>query len=318
MILAGVALVFGCAPPAERVTVDLARVPPAPGRPLAKIPLPGPPDPLAPASGVLEPLPAQVVVLQEGQARLEAAQKLVEQSRRQAYEQVLRLLRDAYRAEVQRWADDRMAEMGPTRTEAYDSAFRRLRTAFEAYAEARGPKIARLALLAGFPEWKTTTGASESRWVEEADRLRREVRALDAAFGDQAAGLLAGAAEATQAEADRIRTEITARFGEADARAQRMAAQQMAAARSELDALLAGRTELELNAEPRKTLEMPGSSPVKSTPQLPETKEPDPDVRQELALWLRSQGYVLAPPGTRGRDVTKEFVAWRAAHQVGP
>ncbi|MCB8933702.1 MAG: hypothetical protein H6534_09700, partial [Chthonomonadaceae bacterium] len=287
VVLGGVALMMGCAPRAERVTVDLSRVPTPARAPDAPSVAPRPPDPLPPASGVLESLPAQVVVLQDGKERIAAAQRIVEQSRKQAYEQVLRILRDTYRAEVQRWADDRVAELDPARASEFDGAFRELRTKFEAYADARGPKIARLALLAGFPEWRSTTGALEPRWTDEAKRLRAEVRALDSEFAQTAATLLADAEHTIQEEAQKIQREIQAAFADADARAEQTAAQQMTEARRDLDALLAGRTELELNAEPRKTLELPASTPVKSVPQLPEPNEPEPDVRQELALWLR-------------------------------
>lgn len=314
--VAGIAV--GCAPPPERVTVDLDRVPPTISRSWPAQPLPTAPDPFEPQSVSLEPLPGQVVLLQEGRKRLEAAQKLVEQSRREAYDHMLRVLRGTYRSEIKRWAEERLEQLGPTRTAEYDSAFGQLRALFEQYADARGPKMARLALIVGFPDWTASTEGRNARWSEEAKRLQAEVRALDAEFAQGAARLLAHASQSIEQEAARVQREVQAAFAEADARAERTASEQMASARRELDSLLAGRTELQLNAEPGERLELSGSSPVKSMPQLPDSKEPEPELRQELELWLRSQGYVLAPPGTRGRDVTKEFVAWRAAHQVGP
>ena len=314
----------GCAAGPERVTVDLGRIPAASVSAEEHLAVGFNPEGLEATSASLPGVPSRVLQLGAAQARIDAAQRIVEASRREAYVQVLKQLREAYRAEAQQWASERFKELAPAMIAYYDAALARLAKAFVVYADRRGPKIARLAVLAGFPDPDPGSLAKPDpsspgavRSAVEAGRLRGEVVALDKAFSAEARQMLAEASNAAAADRVDVERRIEAALADADARAERTATEQMAAARRELDALLASRSEWTLKAEAGRSLEVPGTSKLPGIAAMPRTQEFREDLAGDLDLWLRSRGYVLARKGQRGRDVTKEFDAWRAGLRAG-
>lgn len=313
----------GCASGPERVTVDLASIPAVPASGGSHATTPFAPQGLEPAPAELSGVPSQVLQLGAAQARLDAALEVVEESRRQAYAQVLRLLQDAYRAEAQQWAAERLAELGPEMGERYDAALATLAQAFAAYADRRGPKMARLTVLVGFPdpdpEGRRQPDPSSPRAVRSADaaeRLRAEIEALDKAFSLEAKRLLNAAGSAVAADRAAIESQIQAKFADADARARSAAAEQMATARRDLDALLTSRSEWTLKPEKGRSLVVPGTPGISGL-RTRDAAQSEHELHGDLELWLRSKGYVLARKGERARDVTKEFMAWRASLQAG-
>lgn len=314
----------GCASGPERVTVDLGSIPAVPVSRGSRAAPTFTAQGLEPVQSELPGVPSQVLQLGSAQERLDAALRIVEGSRRQAYAQVLRLLQEAYRAEAQQWASERLAELAPGTVARYDAALATLMKSFLAYADRRGPKMARLTVLAGFPDPDPTSRLKADpsspralRSAAEAERLRGEIVELDRAFALEAKGLLTGAGAASAADRAALQHEIQSRFAEADARAEATATEQMAAARRDLDALLASRSEWTLKSEQSRSLAVPGSPGIPGL-EMGDARPPSVDALQgDLDLWLRSRGYVLAGKGERGRDVTKEFMAWRASLQAG-
>ena len=296
----------------------------------SKILIPSPPEtrpgfsetvPGEPAVSIPDPSSASTRNVQE-MFRAEQAAALAELQRR---------LRQFYHGEAAAFSLLETKSIAIQEQGAYAAANNRIRTIFDDWAVKRAPVFAKLAMVAGFPiPPATQSNVAKSpnpemmRKRDEAEKLRIQLKAIDAQFYAQSDEILAGVTKKSAADQAELKEKIEAKAKELDKRAEDEANAQIRQAVSKLSFRLASPTPLNLPARPGFQLSIPAEKPLDPAPKVPSSGilEDAADRRRllehELRIWLALNRYTLASSPKGNRDFTQEFQKWRQLHGAGP
>ena len=232
-------------------------------------------------------------------------------------------LEEAYRRQLIATANSEAVTMTSELSEKVraraDAAVDQIAGIINATAPQRGRVIARLALLAGWPDKGglrfapiARTSVIAEQWKKEAAELRKNLLALDAQLGKQIDTIVDADRQLTESEradlAKRIKTSISV----ADERARARAGERLrTTGRMTLPTLLT-RSARALPGQPASSLTVPGTlvawNPAQYPPPMPAPVEA---FAERLNIWLRIHGYKLAAGHARGvPDMTGEFIVW--------
>ncbi|MEO7454525.1 MAG: hypothetical protein ABIV13_07160 [Fimbriimonadales bacterium] len=274
----------------------------------------------APATNVRLPgVPSSVVDREVVAARRADALELLQDQLRDTQVK----LQEAYRVQLRAAARLLAADLRESLREKADSAseasIAAIASILERSADYRGPRVVRLALLAGWPDdgrsdfvrFAAQRGPVEESWDAEADRLRTELQEHDAQITRQVEAILSqfqGLLETERATNEaRIQQEIT----KADEQAARLARERFSeTAKLTLPRLLGTGTDV-IAGRGETTLAIPGAK-GEAVPDAKPTPFPIPydALRSRLDIWLSIRGYKLATRPDGVADRTGEFIAW--------
>lgn len=245
--------------------------------------------------------------------------QVIERNRERAERELSRSLATLYQREAERAGQERLKELEPSRQEALRAAQDAVRIAFEAYALKRGPKVARLTAIVGFPDPNPDSlpptrepDAAVKPRLEEAVALRAEIRTLAREYEVRSQELLAEAERRHDVDLTEAKAEIGRLRVGAIERAEQEAVAEIARSHSELQSLLIPSTTVELPATPPQSRTLPAEPPYDRAPAVDARVLTKQERRQLLVsqatIWAGARGYVIVDRG--GRDATAEFVAW--------
>ena len=254
--------------------------------------------------------------------RMDAAKQLLSDDRRHTVKEIEARLRRLYGLAADRVTKAKYGDLDPKRTAALREAETLIHAAFATYAAQRGPKLARLALLVGFPDPDPTSTKSpdparalaEARFVE-AKALRSDIVGLDAAFARQTQGYLKDAQDKIDEDLTQMRIDIQQRKDDADARAEAEAARLAAVNEASLGLSSRSMRDVQLSqVAPESVQPTSGPTPPAMGPTSIELDPTDTAGRiralqSEVRIWAGIHGYSLVERG-KGRDATEEFKEW--------
>jgi hypothetical protein len=250
--------------------------------------------------------------------RADAAQLLQEQLR-----DTQAKLEEAYRVQLRAAARLLAADLRESLRERADAASEASIAAIAAIvensAEVRGPKVVRLALLAGWPDdgrsdfvrFAAQRGPVEESWDAEAERLRKELEEHDASVSRQIEAILSQFQALIDTERATNEARVAEEIRRADEQAARLARERFSeTARLTLPRLL-GATNDVLPGREETVLRLPGAQgeTVASSRPLPFPIAYEA-LRSRLDIWLSIRGYKLASSPDGVSDRTGEFIAW--------
>ena len=249
-------------------------------------------------------------------------------NRDKTYRTIVRRLHDAYAREADNLRTLKLAEFGTVKAALTASAMKKVSEAYVKYADAVGPKIAKLAINAGFPD-PDKLGRRKPSGIEGLDtlayetsqQLRSEIATLKADFKRYSDTTLRAADADVDAKLTELLASVDRQVGDIDARAQDVASKEVSQAQAQLGSLLADRPPTPLPAIPESSvvvssgsLTQPGRAALGGGPAVADDLE---KVKRDLQIWLAVNKYVLR--GKRqGRDATPEFIAWRNRFRLAP
>lgn len=316
----------GCHPSSSDVFVDLDKAvlprtrvnAPAIGRAPTKLP-----------SATTYTIPAAPQVTEsrsvaEGAAKVAAS---IKANRDKTYKAIVRRLHDAYVREADAIRAQQLAAFEPVRAKTMADALQRVSKAYLAYADAVGPKVAKLAVNAGFPDpdkqGKRKPSGAEGLDVlayETAQQLRADIAKLKADFKRFSDTTIRSASADVDAKLTDVLNAVDRQVGDIDARAESVASHEVSQAQANLGALLADKPPAPLPAVPESrvvvhSVNVPTVTPPPATDlDLSDTLA---KARQDLKIWLAVNRYVLQRKG-QGRDATAEFIEWRNRFKQEP
>lgn len=267
----------------------------------------------------------------EGRSRksTEDAQKFLADDRARELKEISIRIKKLYELEADRIAKAKFGDMNPKKLSALRVAEAKIHEAFLAYASQRGPLVAKLALLVGFPD--PDRGSARipagdlflaNQRFEQAKALRAQIVALDAGYLAQTQKWLKEAQDQIDEDLTQMQLQVQQLKDEADSRAETEATRMAASFQRELGISPTGLNEVRLPAVPGVAYQphAPGPPPPMS-PTTIESLQGDRAVRlkilqSRLRIWIGLKGYVLAARG-QGRDATKEFNTWMLSLESG-
>lgn len=331
VVLASI-FVIGCSrAPVGRVYVDVQRV--AMSDPLqfvASNPSPNPPAAFGGTAHSIPPIQRQRLDFSENEARLKKVRAAVEEAREQTARQIAGKLREAYLREIDAIEDERLLKAGAIRDAALAKAWAQVKSRFLTYANARAPHAIRLALYAGFPDPDPASQRippdqnAVKRQFERARDDRNTLADLDQSYDTDARNLLASYSDEVSAQIASIRGELEQMRAEAEARAVRDAAAQVAKLTEAIESVLSGKSEVNLPASPGRTVSIPPTTAVSPAPVIKSDTMAQAEanrlkaVRSDLQIWCAHFGVELVDSPRSGQDRTDEFIVWRKQRQLGP
>ncbi len=319
-------LLAGCSPGKKEVSVDVDRLLREGASPAAPQPTP-PSPPSADGSFVLEQpgMPARALRRVAGGARDSQVRREIEAIQTRARKSLEARLRRAYALEARRFEIEAEREEERGRLATYEKVSARVREAFEAAADKRAPRLAHLTILAGFPDTKLKEPPPPEKKVsrmryDEAQRLRKELAEIEAAYQAQVAEILRSVEDDLAEGALALRVRIENLRAAADRRAAEQAAAQVQITTKDLGIRLAPAPNIELPAVPPQRVVVEPGAPLSPAPEVrSQGVLAGPGDRRrllehELGIWLGLRRYALAKDG---QDATEEFKEWRARHEAG-
>lgn len=328
-VVAFALLSVGCAPAPQRETVfvDLGAVDRAFPEP-APVRFVGQEDP-PPIPGLkidIPPLPPTTLSSPKGKDEVQIRAS-IEAARQKAQRQLQNRLRDVYFEELDRQQEEAIAGLNPALAAEADKARQKQLELFHKYADDKGFRLARLTLLAGFPDPDPKSlnpkpeFAIAKRFREEADRIRKELVKIDADYDAAVRQIFSE----LQGSHDQTLTNLKAKFveakGAAEEKAKAEATRQMARLNRAFGQTLAEEREVSVPGQPGKTLQAPT---IDVRAQLPKI-HPDPApfdrkgaIRNQLTIWEAVKGYRIVTSSGGSRDGTSEFLEWLRSHLPGP
>jgi hypothetical protein len=268
----------------------------------------------------------------EGRSTASGAAKVnasIAANRDKTYRTIVRRLHDAYLREAENLRTQQLAAFEPVRAKTIANAMQQISVAYAKYADAIGPKIARLAVNAGFPDpdkqgKHKPSGAEglDTLAYQTSQTLRADIAALKADFKRYSDTTLHAADADVDAKLTELLAGIDRQVGDIDAKARDVASREVSQAQGQLGSLLADRPPTPLPAIP-ETRVVVDSGAVAAAPARPaiadEAGRQDSviEAKQDLDIWLGVNRYVLRSKG-RGRDATAEFIAWRNRFRLAP
>jgi hypothetical protein len=321
----------GCPRQANLVFVDVQQVVLLDHRETPAVePIPEPPDPLPALSARLPALERRVVGTGVTQERLQEARQVIRENQRQAYQDLLRAFQRAATREGERLAAQMLLELEPIRLELREQTAERIRSAFEQYAEQKGPLLARLAALVGFPDPdpQSLRQSTEVRYFpprhEEAREVRAQLAAVEKKYDAMVAQIMADIQAQFDVDLTRVQAQIEQMRQDLHQQAVAEATRQVQRAQEELTATLVQREIIVVPPEPARIVEIPAGQRPERVPTLAPQIEAEPGwgpaeiVESDLEIYLAVNGYIRSTTRRGARDVTAEFIEWRRARVAGP
>lgn len=318
---------LGCqATPHKRVYVDLEAVLASyKASPLPSKPPPRPPGGLPAKTVGLPPVPGKTIIV-EGTTTAQA-QRLLDENRRKAVRELTRLLAQRYVREVERAGAERIRALEPGRQTAMERAEQLLRAEFEAYADKRGDRVARLTSIVGFPDPNPLSlppsqpvPAFVQRSLDEAAALRKEIHALDEAYDARAGEILAQVGKQYDVDLTSERVAIERDRAAALARAEQEATNEATETYKALAPLLMGSAGINLPGQPGQSVTLPAVPPPSAAPDVRERtlslQERRTILTSQLQIWLALNRYELADRPQGDNDATAQFVRWRQERKL--
>lgn len=322
-------LVLSCAPPKERVYIDLERVQResddlalAPERLHGDLSLPA-----ISRSSTLDSVPAQSMANFEVMARLAAARQIMARHRATALTHLRARLFATYSRQVDRMKAEGNAKIARDSQALLDATMALISAEVDRYALERWPAMNRLALLVGFPYPIKTKlrdpGESliEQRRHQEILSLYGQVEEAESSFERRVARHY----DAYFEQLSRLRLDLGVRvvekLDEYEKLADREARKTVEAVNDSIKVSLLDASKINLPALPAKTGSV--SEPGVSLPQglnepgvssrIISTRE---EVEEDLGVWLGINRYLLGPKIV-SRDETEKFIKWRHSYRIG-
>lgn len=322
--LTAASIVAGCTRARPVVYVDLSKAVSARAiTPVAVVPNPIVPPAFQPSTLSLPALPATTYQLGSDQGRVKQVQDILAKNREQAIEQIGAGLRETYLRDVRHTQAQELAKLGPQLQQANAAALAENYRIFSAYAIKRGPLVAELALLAGFPDTDPTSQKTPPRRpsllqrFNRAKELRTQIASLDADYQKQKGELYVKVGLDAQVALKKINDEIAQLTAQADERARTEALQEVSREQAQLTAVLADKGAVSFPAEPGRSVTVQGTQkrppvPVVDVPGAAAVKAQELEAaKSDLQVWAAVRGYVISSDRTHARDATAEFIAWR-------
>ena len=253
--------------------------------------------------------------------------ELVREQQRSTRLQLERQLRRFYAREARRFEIEQMRALSEREQILILQASEEIRAEFERYANKRMPLLARLTVLAGFPDTNPKSvpperpmgNVTQARF-DEAKSIREEMKKLDDDFDEFAAMVIDRISGETALDRSDTLVKVELFRNELNERAEREAQEQVQAAVRELNLELTESERIVLPEVKSQQFELGTRGPVAPAPEV----EIDPrldgvEARRQrlegkLRIWLGLNRYTLKP-GTR--DVTKEFIEWLQTEPAG-
>jgi len=266
----------------------------------------------------------------QDQARLDSVKKLIQTDRANAQAELTARLAEVYRAEAARLAKERFGDPAANESAAMAGAREKIYEAFVKYAAARGPLLAQLSLIVGFPDPDPQSSrvppadrVVAAKRFDEAKQLRADISKLDAAYLADTNQILQSTRDEVELNLVQARQQIQKMKDEADQRAAAEAAAQLAgtAKNIEIDPSTIG--EVQLGAANGSGVRIQNPSVAGTRVSAPMTEpgasraEAKRRLQEELGLWLAQNDYRLADRKAGARDATKEFEAWLTEMGLG-
>jgi hypothetical protein len=213
---------------------------------------------------------------------------------------------------------------------AYAAANDRIRKEILAYADERGPRLAALAVIVGWPDPNpeskgdpTKMRVIQKHFFLEAQRLRKELAVVDKDFSDKVAGIMNDAQGKFADEQAAGRLDIDKFRDDLNRNADAEAARQVRSTPKELDIRLAGARTTVLPATPPSVVTIPATAPFDAPPKVTFTGVGLEDQRRlvehDLRIWLALNRFSLSKSKKGAKDKTDEFLKWRKSIlQAGP
>jgi hypothetical protein len=232
-------------------------------------------------------------------------------------------LEEAYRVQLRAAARTLAADLRESLREKADAAseasIAAIAAILEQSAEVRGPKVVRLALLAGWPDdgrndfvrFAAQRGPVEESWDAEADRLRQELEDHDLLVTRRVEAILSQFQGMLDTERATNEARIQEEIRRADEQAARLARDRFSeTAKLTLPRLLGTGSDV-IAGRGETTLTIPGAK-GESVPSARPRPFPVPyeALRSRLDIWQRIRGYKLAARPDGVTDRTGEFIAW--------
>ncbi|HVT13783.1 MAG TPA: hypothetical protein VHE55_16075 [Fimbriimonadaceae bacterium] len=324
-------LLSGCAgKQPDRVYVDVDAILASERAPDLKIsPLPQPKAPSPPSVVKQQGLPATSTT-DRTLERLEAARRLIAENRGRSIASLSAMLKRVYLAQANDEIEKRRKDVQPEHDTILAAALERLREAFIAYGRERGPYLARLNVLVRNTDLEDQTVPENADPVAKANilaanKVRVDIRALDARYDKEASRLLAEAQGEIESEIAAIQAEADKTRAAAEHKALEEAESKANQTQVSLDVQVKQLVPGSLPAIPPRQVIVPGSAPMpalsKDTvqPIFGSLEQRRQLLDQEIDIWVRTTGHIRTKPGAKdSRDATTEFLQWRSAHKVGP
>lgn len=273
----------------------------------------------------IPPLPSTTLRSPKGKDEAQI-RKAIEAARLKAKRQLQNRLRDVYFEELDRQQEEAIAALEPEFAKAAEAARKQKLSLFRKYAEDKGFRLARLALLAGFPDPDPKsqnpmpTHAIAKQFRTEADQIRKELVQIDRDYDAAVESIL----RALEGSKDELLTSLRAKFGvakaEAEDRANREAEIEMARLNKAFGQTLAEEREITVPGTPGRTLPAPAPSTLAKLPKLDPVPGEDRSsaIQDQLTIWQAVKGYRMVTSRSAGRDGTSEFLEWLRSHLPGP
>jgi hypothetical protein len=321
-----IVLASGCSPVSTPVSVDLAEALRRDVAPRPKpIEVPSPPKPMA-AATVVQPGRDRTTLRDPSRSSESDVRRAIEERQRRDYLRLVERLKEFYAADALRFEQEQLRSHSQESLAAYEKANADIRALFVEYGEKRSPLVADLALLVGFPDpnpqGKTPSvplGNVDRQRLEQAQKLREQIQALEADFDQRVATILGQIASATEQSLADLRERIRQYRVANDERAEREAAEQVQRSVRALGLQLTERVQLTLPAVPDRVTSVSRAPAPKPAPKvtsagvLASQKDRKMLADRQLRIWAAQNRYSIVPKGAGVKDKTEEFIAWRSS-----
>jgi len=317
----------GCKPDSHLVSVDVEKVlkedAPAPPK-VSSVPRPP-----AATPGFDKSLPGQPQLELKDPSRASRGNIAAVIAKQQ--EDALAIFQGRLRAFYQTQMDAFTAEQGRLlerlHGQNYAEVFDKIHTAFLPYAAARAPKVARFALIVGYPDPNPNSDPPKTvvkpyiwKRYDEAKQIRTDLTALDTQFHAKVDDLLKDVKDLNAMEAAAMADRLMKFQEELNKRAETEAQEQVRTSAKELGLKLTDVKPVVLPATGTRSVHFPAEPALTPVPQVPSqvvnagVAERRLLLTHELEIWLGLKQYRL---GKSGRDGTEEFRKWRETYRAG-
>jgi hypothetical protein len=255
------------------------------------------------------------------------AQALLEQNRKQAVRELTKVLTARYVREAERVGADRVRALEPGKREAYTRARAAVFEEFKRYAAQRGPLVAELTSIVGFPDPNplslpptTPVPKYAQERLDRAAQLRKDIASLDASYEQRVREILDQVSKQYTIDLQTALTQLEEDRLAALGKAEQEAITEASRTYRSLAPLVMGTTRINLPGEPAQSVTLP---PVPQPMSAPAVKEKALSIEQrrailkaQLDIWLALHGYELVGTPALAPDLTADFMKWRQERRL--
>jgi hypothetical protein len=251
----------------------------------------------------------------------------LEKQQQEALSTLERRLRDYYRLQADAFDLEQNRDREISESGLYAEANIRIRLIFEDYADQRAPRVAKLAVLVGFPDPNPTSipprnplRPAAQALFDEAKQLREELARLDDDFLTAVQEILSDVVIRGVALKEDVMSRVMKFRDQMNRRAEQEAAAEVRTSIKELGLHLTEPSPLIVPGTPARTVRIPAEAPLPPPPQVPSVGIPRglADRRRlmqnELSIWMGLNRFRLQ---NGAKDLTKDFQAWRETYRAG-